>query len=276
LWRDQEIVIVPGRTEQQYLRDIWNFRELLIFLSWRDILVRYKQTTFGVCWAFLRPFITMITFTFVFGRLAKMQAPDDLPYPVLVLIGTVVWQLLSTALTLASQSLTTNASMITKIYFPRIIIPLSAMASPLVDFFINLVFLSTVMVYYRVVPSWNIVFLPFFFLLAILTAIGIGLWLGALTVRYRDFREVIPFLVQFGLFLSPVGYLSNVLPDKSRMLYSLNPVVGVIDGFRWCFLGQKVGFFPAGFLISTTVTFLVLAIGIRYFRNVERTFADVI
>lgn len=272
----EQLIIEPGRGERHYLKELWRYRELLVLLSWRDILVRYKQTVFGILWAFLRPLVTMIAFTFVFGRLAKMPSPEGVSYPVMVLVGTIAWQLFSTFMVLSSQSLINNADMIGKIYFPRAVIPLSAGASPIIDFGINLIFLGLVMVFFQQACSFRILFLPVFVLQALLTALGAGLWLGALTVRYRDFREVTPFLVQFGLFISPVGYVSDVVPDTVRLLYSLNPAVGIIDGFRWCILGESVPFFFHGFLISMGVTLIVLVSGISYFRITEKTLADVI
>lgn len=272
----EELIIEPGLGERRYIKDLWRYRELLVFLSWRDILVRYKQTVFGVLWAVLRPLLTMVAFTFVFGRLAKMPGPEGVSYSVMVLIGTIAWQLFSTSMSLSSVSLVRNAEMIGKIYFPRAIIPLSAVASPVIDFGVNLIFLGAMMVLFQQALTLRILLLPIFVVQALATAIGAGLWLGALTVRYRDFREVTPFLVQFGLFISPVGYVSDIVPDNLRLLYSLNPAVGFIDGFRWCLLGGSVNFFLPGFLVSMGVTIVVLIVGMIYFRTTEKTMADVI
>lgn len=271
-----EVIIEPGSVNSRYFHDIWRFRELLFFLAWRDILVRYKQTVFGIVWAFLRPLVTMLAFTFVFGRLAKMPSPDQVSYSLMVLVGTVVWQLFASIITLSSQSLIIDKAMISKIYFPRIIIPLSASASPLIDFAVSLIFVAFMMSFSGSPVTVIILLFPIFLVLTFFTAIGIGTWLGALNVRYRDFREVTPFLIQFGIFISPVGYVSGVVPEKLRLLYSLNPVVGIIDGFRWCFLGADFELFLPGFLISMASASVILILGVSYFRKTERTFADVI
>ncbi|MCP4895419.1 MAG: ABC transporter permease [bacterium] len=271
-----ELTIRAGTAEKQYASDLWRYREVFLLLAWRDILVRYKQTVFGIAWAILRPLVTMVAFTFVFNRLAKMPGPEEIPYFVVVLVGTVAWQLFSSSMTLSSQSLVSNANMISKIYFPRILIPLSGLAPALVDFACSLVVLSSILMLTRIVPSWQVLFLPLFALLGLCAAVGCGLWLGALMVRYRDFREVTPFLVQFGLFISPVGYVSDVVSPEIRILYSVNPAVGMIDGFRWCLFGGECSAFLPGWCMSGAVAVLLLVLGIRYFRKTERTFADVI
>ena len=271
-----EIIIESGSVNKRYLTDIWRFRDLLIFLAWRDILVRYKQTVFGIIWAFFRPLVTMVAFTFVFGRLAEMPTPDQVSYSLVVLIGTVAWQLFASIITLSSQSLIIDKAMISKIYFPRIIVPLSASASPLIDFAVSLVFVALMMFFMGSGLTYSILLFPVFLILNLITAIGIGIWLGALNVRYRDFREVTPFLIQFGIFISPVGYLSDVVPEKQRLLYSINPVVGIIDGFRWCFLGADFGLYLPGFFVSMASASIILILGVSYFRKTERTFADVI
>jgi lipopolysaccharide transport system permease protein len=227
-----ELIIEPGRTEKNYWRDLWRYRELFYFLAWRDILVRYKQTAIGVIWALLRPFLTMVVFTVVFGRIAKMPS-NGIPYPILVFAAMLPWQFFSTSLSEASNSLVGNTNLISKVYFPRLIIPAAAVITSLVDFAISLGLLTVLMAWYGFLPDWRILTLPLWTVLAFLAALGPGLYLTALNVKYRDFRYVIPFIVQFGLFISPVGFSSSVVPDQWRLVYALNPMVGVIDGFRW-------------------------------------------
>lgn len=271
----QELIIEAGRTESQYWRDLWRYRELFYFLAWRDILVRYKQTAIGVVWALLRPFLTMVVFTVVFGRIAKMPA-NGIPYPILVFAAMLPWQFFSTSLSEASNSLVGNANLISKVYFPRLIIPAGAVITSMVDFFISFVLLAVLMLWYRFAPDWRLLTLPGFTILAFLAALGPGLYLTALNVKYRDFRYVIPFIVQFGLFISPVGFSSDVIPEKWRLLYSLNPMVGVIDGFRWSICRGAAELYVPGFLLSLAVTAFFLWLGIWYFRRTEKTFADVI
>jgi len=271
---DEDVLIIEaGRTEKQYFRDLWRYRELFGFLAWRDILVRYKQTVFGVLWAVLRPFLTMVVFTVVFGKIAKMPS-GGVPYPVLVFVAMLPWQFFSSAFSDASNSLISNSTLLTKVYFPRIIMPTSTVIVALVDFFIALVILAGLMVFYRCPPSWNILTLPFFILLAFLTAMGAGLYIAALNVKYRDFRYVVPFVVQFGLYVSPVGFSSNVVPEHWRLLYALNPMVGVIDGFRWAVLGQPLK--GASFVLSIGVSVVLFLFGLWYFRKTEKAFADLI
>jgi len=267
------LTIEAGKTEGQYFRDLWRYRELFIFLAWRDILVRYKQTVFGVLWAVLRPFLTMVVFTIVFGKIAKLPS-GGVPYPILVYAAMLPWQFFSSAFSEASNSLIGNSNLLTKIYFPRIIMPTSTVIVALVDFFIALGILAVLMVFYRYAPSWNILTLPVFILLAFLTAMGAGLYITALNVKYRDFRYVVPFIVQFGLYISPVGFSSDVVSEKWRLLYALNPMVGVIDGFRWAILGQPLHILS--FVISVGVSIGFFILGLWYFRKTEKTFADVI
>lgn len=271
----QELIIEAGRTESQYWRDLWRYRELFYFLAWRDILVRYKQTAIGVIWALLRPFLTMVVFTVVFGRIAKLPT-NGIPYPILVFAAMLPWQFFSTSLSEASNSLVGNANLISKVYFPRLIIPAGAVITSMVDFFISFVQLAVLMLWYRFAPDWRLLTLPGFTVLAFLAALGPGLYLTALNVKYRDFRYVIPFIVQFGLFISPVGFSSDVIPEKWRLLYSLNPMVGVIDGFRWSICRGAAELYVPGFLLSLAVTAIFLWLGIWYFRRTEKTFADVI
>lgn len=269
-----ELIIEPGRASRHYWADLWRFRELLGFLAWRDIKVRYKQTSLGVVWALLQPAVTLAVFTFVFGRLAAMPS-GDIPYPLLVLGGLLPWQLFSAAFSNSSASLVSNTHLISKVYFPRLIVPLASVAVALIDFLVVLLLLVGMCVWWQFVPDWRIVFLPLFVLWALLAALGAGLWLTTLTVKYRDFRFVVPFLLQVGLFLSPVGFSSANLPNW-RLLYSVNPMVGVIDGFRWSLLrGNQPLQFDA-LAISLAMTILLLVTGLWLFRRTERSFADVI
>ena len=271
----KELVIEAGRTEKQYWKDLWRYRELFYFLAWRDILVRYKQTAIGITWALIRPFLTMIVFTVVFGQLAKL--PDQgVPYPILVFAGMLPWQFFSNALGECSNSLVGNANLISKVYFPRLIVPTSAVIVSFVDFLISGMILLGLMAYYNFVPDWRILTLPVFILISFTASMGVGLWLAALTVQYRDFRFVVPFIIQFGLYISPVGFSSSIVPDQWRLLYSINPIVGVIDGFRWAILGGESKLYLPGFILSLVLVLLSLWSGIWYFRKMERTFADVI
>src|ERR1700683_1363174 len=245
-----ELIIEHGRAERHYWRDLWNYRELFSVLAWRDISVRYKQTVIGAAWAVVRPFLTMVIFTIVFGRLAKLPSEGGAPYPVMVFAGMLPWFLFSTILSEASNSLVGNANLIGKVYFPRIIIPVSSAVVALVDFGINLVMLGVLMVVYTFVPSWRLLLLPAFVVLAVLASLGPALFITALNVKYRDFRYIIPFIVQFGLFISPVGFSSDVIPANWRLLYSLNPIVGVIDGFRWALLRGQSEIYWLGLLAS--------------------------
>lgn len=270
-----ELVIEAGRTEQQYWKDLWRYRELFYFLAWRDILVRYKQTAIGIAWALIRPFLTMIVFTVVFGTLAKLPS-EGAPYPILVFAAMLPWQFFANSLSECSNSLISNSNLISKVYFPRLIVPTSAVVVSFVDFMISGIILLGLMAWYNFVPSWRILTLPLFILIAFAAALGAGLWLASLNVQYRDFRFIVPFIVQFGLYISPVGFSSNVVPQKWRLLYSVNPMVGVIDGFRWAILGGGAQLYWPGFILSVGLVTLLLVSGVWYFRKVERTFADVI
>ncbi len=273
---ERRIVLEAGRADLNYWHDLWHYRELFAMLAWRDISVRYKQTVIGVAWAIVRPLLTMVVFTIIFGTLAKLPSDGAVPYPLLVFAGMLPWFLFSSILSDASNSLVSNANLIAKVYFPRLIVPSAAGVVALVDFAINLVILFGLMVWYGFMPNWQIVFLPAFVVLAVLASLGPALYITALNVKYRDFRFLIPFLVQFGLYVSPVGFSSAVVPDSWRFLYSLNPVVGVIDGFRWCLLGGESQLYVPGFLGSLCVVGVMLLIGIRHFRTTEKTFADLI
>ena len=270
------LTIEPGRTEKHYWTDLWRYRELFYILSWRDIAVRYKQTAIGVLWAILRPILTMIVFTVIFGRLAKLPSDGNAPYAIMVYAAMLPWQFFSSSVSGASNSLIGNVPLITKVYFPRIIIPISLVVTSFVDFLISFVILIVLMAYYQFTPSWNICFIPLFLLIAFFTAAGIGLYITALNVKYRDFRYIVPFIVQFGLYISPVGFSSSIVPEKYRLLYSLNPMVGVIDGFRWAILGTQSTIYLPGFLMSIGVMFFFLIFGIRKFRRMEKIFADII
>ena len=274
----EELIIEAGRTERHYWRDLWRYRELFYFLAWRDVLVRYKQTVIGIAWTVIRPLLTMIVFTIIFGKLAKLEErlPPGIAYPILVFAAMLPWQFFASSLTECSSSLIGNANLISKIYFPRLIVPTSAVIVSLVDFLISAVLLALLMVWYQVPLTWRILTLPGFVLLAFAASMGAGLWFGALNVKYRDFRYIVPFIVQFGLYISPVGFSSLVVPEQWRLLYSLNPMVGVIDGFRWAILGSSADIYLPGFLLSVALVALLFFSGIWYFRRTEKGFADVI
>jgi len=269
-----ELVVTAGRSSQQYWRDLWRYRELFFFLAWRDFAVRYKQTAIGVAWALLRPLLTMIVFTVIFGGLAKMPAPDGVPYPLLVMSGMLPWTFFSAAMSESAASILANANLISKVYFPRLITPAAVVLVTFVDLAISGLLMLGLMLYFGRLPPWQIVVLPLFLVQALAAALGVGLWLSALTVKYRDFRFVVPFLVQFGLYISPVGFSSDVVPTSWRTAFALNPIVGVIEGFRWTLLGTSLHFVDVG--LSLIVTVAVLATGFRYFRATERQFADTI
>lgn len=271
-----ELVLEPGRADKHYWRDLWTYRELFAILAWRDVAVRYKQTVIGIAWAVVRPFLTMVVFTVVFGHLAKLPSPNGAPYPVMVFAGMLPWFLFSTILSEASASLVGNANLIGKVYFPRLIIPASSAIVALVDFAINLAILFGLMLWYGYAPGWQILWLPAFVVLAMIASLGPAFLITALNVKYRDFRYIIPFLVQFGLYVSPVGFSSAIVPPAWRFWYSLNPVVGVIDGFRWCVLGGDSALYWPGFVLSLGVVALFLRLGIAYFRRTEKSFADLI
>ena len=271
----QEIVIEAGRTERQYWKDLWNYRELLFFLAWRDILVRYKQTVIGILWALFRPLLTMVVLTVVFGKWAKMPS-EGIPYPILVFAAMLPWQFFANSFSGASSSLITNTSLISKVYFPRLVIPTSSVIVSFVDFLISVAILFALVFFYDFELTWRIITLPLFILIAIGAVLGAGFWIAALNVKYRDFRYIVPFIVQFGLYISPVGFSTSVVPDQWRWLYSLNPMVGVIDGFRWAILGKDTLIYIPGFIISTILVILLLISGTQYFRKTERTFADII
>jgi lipopolysaccharide transport system permease protein len=269
-------LIEASRAEKNYWRDLWRYRELFYFLAWRDVLVRYKQTVIGVVWALIRPFLTMLIFTFVFHKIAKLSAPGSAPYSLFVFAAMMPWQFFSTALSEASNSLIGNSNLISKVYFPRLIVPAGSVITSFVDFLITLGLMAMMMVWYGFLPDWRLLTLPLFMGLAFGAAFGAGLWLCALNVRYRDFRFILPFIVQFGLYLSPVGFSSNVIPQHLQMLYACNPMVGVIDGFRWALLRGQSPLTVSAIVTSLLITLLLCLSGIRYFRRAEKTFVDVI
>jgi lipopolysaccharide transport system permease protein len=270
-----ELIIKPGMGALHYWKDLWRYRELFFFLAWRDILVRYKQTAIGIAWSVVRPLATMLVFTVVFGTLAKLPS-NGVPYPIMVFAAMLPWQFFANSLSESSNSLIDNANLLTKVYFPRLIVPAGSVIVGLVDFFISLIILFGIMAWYRFVPDIRMLLLPPFLFLAFLASFGAGLWLSALNVKYRDFRYVVPFLVQFGLYISPVGFSSAIVPEKWRLLYFLNPMVGVIDGFRWAILGDAFPVYWPGLALSASLTLLMFIGGLFYFRNMERSFADVI
>lgn len=270
------IIVEAGRSERHYWLDLWRYRELFRVLAWRDLAVRYKQTVIGVLWALIRPLLTMLVFTIVFGRIAKLPTDGTAPYALMVFAGILPWSFFSSALSEASNSLVNNERLISKVYFPRLIVPVATIVVAFVDFLISFCILFLLMAWYNFLPDWRILALPLFSLLVFFASIGPALWITSLNVKYRDFRYIIPFIVQFGLYVSPVGFSSSVVPGQWRLLYSLNPIVGVIDGFRWCILrGQGEIYWP-GMVSSIVVTAFFLWFGIRYFRQSEKSFADLI
>ena len=270
-----DLVIEASRSSKNYWYDLWQYRELFFFLAWRDILVRYKQTVIGLAWSLLRPLLTMLVFTVIFGRIAKLPS-GGVPYPILVYAAMLPWQFFSTSFTDSSNSLITNSNMLTKIYFPRVIIPTSTVIVNLVDFLISFVILVGLMFWYHFAAPWTIITLPLFFIHALLISLGAGFYVSAVNVKYRDFKYIVPFIVQFGLYISPVGFSSNIVPEKWRLLYSINPMVGVIDGFRWAITGDTHQMYLNGYFLSLGITLLLIILGIWYFRKMERSFADII
>ena len=271
-----KLILEANRSEKNYWRDLWRYRELFYVLAWRDVAVRYKQTIIGAAWAVLQPVVTMIVFTVIFGRVAKLPTEGNVPYPLMVFAAMLPWQFFASAISGASQSVVTNSNLISKIYFPRMIVPAGAVITALVDFAVSFSVLLCLMVWFHVWPTARMLALLPLIAMACAAALGPGLLLTALTVKFRDFRFVLPFIVQLGLYISPVGFSSSVISEKWRLLYSLNPMVGVIDGFRWAILGADVPLYKTGFLLSIGVTVCLLGLGIWYFRKTERTFADTI
>ncbi len=270
------LILEAGRADRQYWPDLWRYRELFFILAWRDVAVRYKQTIVGFAWAFVRPFMTMVVFTVVFGHIAKLSSGDTTPYALMVYGGLLPWTLFASVFGDASTSVMGNANLISKVYFPRLIVPMSTVVVALIDFAVSLTILVGLMIWYRFLPGWQILLLPLFVVLALLASIGPALWASAIVVKYRDFRFVVPFLLQFGLYASPVGFSSAVVPQEWRLLYSLNPLVGIIDGFRWCIVGGDSPIYLPGFALSLVVIGVMLWAGIAAFRRIERGFADLI
>ena len=269
-----KLVIEPGRAAAHYWRDLWRYRELMAFLAWRDVTVRYKQTVIGIAWALIRPALTLAVFV-LFRRMVGV-AQREVPDVILVLAAVLPWQFFAAALLETSASLIGNTSLISKVYFPRLIIPVAAVATAFVDFVITLGMLAVLMLWYGVAPAPPLLALPLFILLAALLSLGLGLLLGALTVTYRDFRYIVPFLVQLGLFVSPIAFSTSQVPERWRTVYGLNPLVGIIDGFRWSILAGRTPLEPAWLVSSVAVTAASLVVGMWYFRRMERGFADVI
>jgi lipopolysaccharide transport system permease protein len=272
----EELVIESGRSEKHYWKDLWHFRELFYILSWRDIKVRYKQTVIGALWSILRPLLTMIIFTVVFSKIARVSSGIDAPYAIMVYAGMLPWTFFSTSLSEASMSLINNSNLIAKVYFPRLIIPSASVITSFVDFLISFILLFALYVWYGYYPGWQILLLPLCLVFAFMVSMGAGLYLTALNVKFRDFRYVVPFIVQFGLYLSPVGFNSTIIPEKWRMVFAMNPMVGVIDSFRWCLLNGSQPVALESMIISFTVSILLLWLGILKFRKMERSFADLI
>lgn len=275
-----QLILESGRADRQYWRDLWRYRELFYILAWRDISVRYKQTTVGIAWALIQPLLTMMVMTLVFGYVARLPSQGSAPYALMVFAAMLPWQFFSTSLSAASQSLVANEKLISKVYFPRMIIPAGAVITSFVDFLISFTILLVMMLWYRFWPDWRIITLPLFIAVAFLAAMGPGLLITALNVKFRDFRYVIPFIVQFGLYISPVGFSSSLVRQRfgeaAFALYSLNPMVGVIDGFRWALLHGEAEIYWPAFATSLVIVLVFLAAGITYFRKTEKTFADVI
>jgi lipopolysaccharide transport system permease protein len=276
--KDKRLIIEADKIEANYWRDIWNYRELFYILSWRDIKVRYKQTIVGVLWSFIRPFLTMIIFTIIFNKVAGLKSSTDIPYALVVFCGLLPWNFFSTAFVNASDSLISNSNLLTKVYFPRIIVPVSAIITSFIDFLISLIILFGLMVYYKFIPSSNIFYLPLFVIFAIFQSLAFGILLASLNVQFRDFRYIIPFIVQIGLYISPIGFTSDVVSEEWKFLFYINPIVSLIDGFRWSILGGNNSFYVLGkyFLLSFSTTFIYFFISIYVFRKMEKKFADII
>lgn len=271
---DYDLIIEAGKSEVNYWKDLRNYRDLFYILVWRDIKVRYKQTFLGIAWSVLRPFLTMLVFTIVFSRIAQLPSEGDTPYPILVFAALIPWHFFANALGESTNSLIGNQKLITKVYFPRLIVPVSAVATSLVDMLIALLLLMGLMLYYGFLPNWQIICLPFLILLVFLLATGAGLLLSSFNIKYRDFRYIIPFIIQLGLFISPVGFSSTIVPEKWKVLYNLNPMVGIIDGFRWAILGGET--FPSALMMAFGITLFIVLLGVYYFRKTERAIADII
>jgi lipopolysaccharide transport system permease protein len=274
--KEFDLIIRHDKKLDKAIKEVWVYRDLFYFLAWRDFKVRYKQTIIGSLWAFLRPLLTMIVFTVIFGKIAGLPSQGETPYAIMVFVGMLPWYFFASSFQEGSNALIANSNMISKVYFPRIIVPVSSLFVNLIDFLISFTILALLMLYYQFMPSINILMLPLFLLLAATFTVATILWMSALNVKYRDIRYLVPFVVQFGLYVSPVGFASEVVANQWRFLYSLNPMVGVIDGFRWCILGENVNFYWPGFSLSIVITLFLLFTGYLYFTKTERKFADII
>jgi lipopolysaccharide transport system permease protein len=270
------IIIEPNRQERHYWLDLWRYRELFRILAWRDLSVRYKQTVIGALWALIRPVLTTVVFTIIFGRIAQLPSDGSVPYALMVLAGMLPWTFLSTGISDASNSLINDTNLISKVYFPRLIVPTATIVVAFADFIISFFMMIVLMAWYKFLPSWHIILLPAFVLAAFLATLGPALWISALNVRFRDFRYVIPFIVQFGMYISPVGFSSSVIPEQWRLVYYLNPMVGIIDGFRWCILGGQSRLHLPGLALGLSVMAFLFWFGIRRFRKMEDNFADLV
>ncbi|MDY6970636.1 MAG: ABC transporter permease [Spirochaetota bacterium] len=271
-----KIIIEPKKGIKNYWKELWRYRELFLFLAWRDVLVRYKQTFIGIAWSVFRPLITMLVFTFVFSKLAKLPSGSNAPYPLMVFSGLLPWHFFSSAINLSSLSLVKNANMVRKVYFPRIIIPTNTLIVSFIDFLIAFIILIGIMIWYQYLPGLQILTLPLFLIIAFIASLGIGLWFSSLNVIYRDFQILVPFFIQFGLYISPVGFNSSIVPEQWRLIYSINPMVGVIDGFRWAILGGDLKLYMPGFILSIVLSLIIFFTGIIFFRKTEKIFADVV
>jgi lipopolysaccharide transport system permease protein len=274
--RDTVVIVEPGRQARHYWVELLRYRELFFVLAWRDLSIRYKQTAIGVAWAVIRPVLTALVLTIVFGHIAKLPSENSTPYIVLVLAGMLPWTFFSTSLGEASNSLVSNTNLISKVYFPRLIIPAATIGVAFVDFFISFCILLALMGWYGILPTWHIALLPLFIFLTVFASLGPALWTTALTVKYRDFRYVTPFMIQLGLYASPIGFSSAVVPERWRLLYSLNPLVGIIDGFRWCLLAGNTQLYLPGLAVGIAVIGFLFLFGVHRFRSMERSFADLI
>jgi lipopolysaccharide transport system permease protein len=272
----EQIIIEAGRHELNYWRDLWRYRELFRVLAWRDLAVRYKQTVIGIAWALVRPLVTMSIFTVIFGRIAKLPSDGTAPYPLMVFAGMLPWTFFATGLSEASNSLVNSANLISKVYFPRLIVPTATVVVAFADFLITFAMLVVLMAWFNFWPNWRLLLLPVFILLAFTASMGPALWLAALNVKYRDFRYIVPFIAQFGLYVSPVGFSSTVVPEEWRLAYSLNPMVGVIDGFRWCILNGQSSLYLPGLALGFCVAASFFWFGLHRFREAEKSFADLI
>ena len=270
----QKLTIIKARKKRPLLKMLWGYHELLFFLSWRDILVRYKQTVLGLLWAIIRPFLLMLVFTLLFGKVLNLENQTDIPYPLIVFAGLLPWQFFSSSVQQISDSLVQNANLIAKVYFPRLIIPLSSMVTSFVDFLISAFMLVMLMIWFQYTPDYKVLYLPVFVLVFLMFSFGMGLFIATLNVTYRDFRYIIPFVIQLGFYISPVGFDLAVIPEQWRLLYSLNPLVGIIEGFRFCLLSDPTTLYWPSIYISVLMSVTFMCLGLKTFQTMERNFAD--